>query len=134
MMYSVTLCPSIPRWGLGVVLYQILCGIDCHPFLSKAQLAVQDSYQHQNRNIVHYITTRAPGVTWPEGIRQRYPADLVGLVEILLRKDESGANLGAVSQDLWVLLIGGHEYLMSSSLRKSAGLRGAVGPLDCDNE
>ena len=85
------------RFALGVVLYKILAGKYSHPYLSEAELEVVYALPDDSKNLkAAALIIDAPGVMWPEGVRESYSAALVSVVEKLLSRHRDRAGLKEV--------------------------------------
>lgn len=86
------------RFSVGVILFHILAGLGAYPFLSEEDIArIFALPEGSEQNQLHSETVAtAPGVLWPERLRDLYARDapqLVALVEGLLNrniKDRAG--------------------------------------------
>jgi hypothetical protein len=81
------------------VLYKILVGKSFHPYLSEAELKVVYALPEDLQNLkAAALIIDAPGVMWPEGVRESYSPPLMSVVEKLLSRHRDRAGLKEVRE------------------------------------
>jgi hypothetical protein len=96
MSFSLIIPYSPPsyRYSLGVILYKILVGRRSHPYLSKEELAEVSDLTGSAQNLTAAsMIIDAPGVMWPEGVKEGYSPALISMVEKLLSRHRDRAGM-----------------------------------------
>ena len=85
-------------YGLAIVLYEILCGPDSHPYLTHQQRQWCKDVDHdpEIRLRMSAWITDAPRVIWTKEVRRNVSPALIGLIEAMLRRDSGRAGMAEV--------------------------------------
>ena len=78
-------------------MFKILAGKDRHPYLTEKEVVEVYEFPAESRNLrAAALMIDAPGVLWPEGVRESCKEDLVAVVEGLLSRHRNRFGLKEV--------------------------------------
>ena len=81
-------------YSLAVVLFELLCGPDNHPYLTRQQ-------RQRCHSVNHNTDVRLRMASWTRGARRHVSPALIGLIESMLRRDSGRAGMTEVGVVSW---------------------------------
>jgi serine/threonine protein kinase len=93
--HGCVLQPSQDLYALGVVLYQALCGITCHPYLTYEEIlqCLELEGEQEPRRCMADLVDQAPEVHWDSQVKAWLCPEIQSFVELLLSRDCKAQSL-----------------------------------------